>query len=154
MLKKLRRSDRGMSIEAVTALLDQADYGVLSTTGANGDAYGVPLSFIFVDDAIYFHGALEGHKVENILQNNKVSFCVVDGVEPLPEKFSMKYRSAIVFGKVSEVVGEEKLQALKCFVEKYASQYMNNGIKYIDTDKEKTRVLKLNIEQISGKERI
>lgn len=74
MFRQLRRSDREMDMAGVIALLNKGDYGVLSTTGADGYAYGVPLSFVFMNDAIYFHGALEGHKYENIRHNNKVSF--------------------------------------------------------------------------------
>ena len=49
----------------------------------------------------------EGSKLDNIKYNNRVSFCVVGQTETLPEDFSMKFESAILFGKASGVYGEE-----------------------------------------------
>ncbi|MHB1653636.1 MAG: pyridoxamine 5'-phosphate oxidase family protein [Desulfitobacteriaceae bacterium] len=154
MFKQLRRSDRKMDVDGAISLLTKGDYGILSTTGADGYAYGVPLSFVFMNNTIYFHGATDGHKYENILHNDKVSFCVVGEIEPLPEKFSMKYQSVIVFGKVMEVTGDEKREALMALVQKYASSNIEKGKQYVDSDESKTKVLKLDIKQVSGKIRI
>ncbi len=51
-----------------------------------------------VGDVIYFHCAPEGHKLENLSGNNKVSFCVVGKTQVLPDKFATNYESVIVFG--------------------------------------------------------
>lgn len=154
MFKQLRRSDRKMDMDGVTSLLEIGTYGVLSTTSADGYAYGVPLSYVFLDGNIYFHCAIDGHKLENILHNDKVSFCVVGETEPLPEKFSMNYQSVIVFGKITEIIGDEKKGALMALVEKYASSNAEKGRQYVKSDEYKTKVLKLCIEHVSGKIRL
>lgn len=153
MFRELRRTDRKMSETDTIDLLVSADYGVLSTNGLDGYAYGVPLSYTYMNDAIYFHCALDGHKLDNLRENNEVSFCVVGETEVLAEKFSMKYQSVIVFGTILEVEDEEKERALIGLLEKYSSEHMESGMKYLNNDRDKTVVLKLEIEHISGKAR-
>jgi len=87
----------------VIRLLEGQDYGVLSTASTDGYAYGVPLNYVYINNSIYFHCAVEGHKTDNITVNNKVSFCVVGEIEVLPDKFSTRYQSVIVFGLIEEV---------------------------------------------------
>lgn len=153
MLKPLRRTDREMDMNSVNSILSLGEYGVLSSTGDNGYSYGVPLSYVFMDNSIYFHCATAGHKLENIYYNNKVSFCIVGETEPLPEKFSMKYQSVIIFGEAYEVFDEEKQKALINLVEKYAIQNIEKGKKLIESSeyKSKTKVFKIDIEHVSGK---
>lgn len=153
MFKELRRRDRKLNHEDVTALLEGSEYGVLSTVNADGYPYGIPLSYTYYNNVIYFHCALEGHKLENITNNNKVSFCVVGETEPIPEKFSMKYQSVILFGRATEVNGEEKQRVLLALVEKYSSQHIEQGKIYIKNDQHRTKVFKIDIEHISGKTR-
>jgi nitroimidazol reductase NimA-like FMN-containing flavoprotein (pyridoxamine 5'-phosphate oxidase superfamily) len=98
-MQELRRKDRAITEEEAIALLNKAEYGVLSTVTENGKPYGVPLNFCIIDHRIYFHCAIEGQKIENIKQNESVSFCAVGNTEILPDKFGTKYESVIVSGK-------------------------------------------------------
>jgi nitroimidazol reductase NimA-like FMN-containing flavoprotein (pyridoxamine 5'-phosphate oxidase superfamily) len=77
----------------------------------------------------------------------------VGATELLPEKFSTKYESAIVFGKASEVYGGEKQEALMAILRKYSSDYLDKGIQYIKNDSSKTKVIKIEIERMTGKAR-
>ncbi|WP_206811672.1 pyridoxamine 5'-phosphate oxidase family protein [Paradesulfitobacterium ferrireducens] len=153
MIKSLRREDRKIDEAVATVILEQGEYGILSIASPSGNAYGVPLSYVYMNGSIYLHGASEGHKHEIIEENNGVSFCVVGEAEPLPEQFSMKYQSVIVFGNIVEVYGDEKHEALLGFVEKYASQYIEKGKKYVESSEHKAKVIKINIEHMSGKAR-
>jgi hypothetical protein len=54
-MKELRRQDRAITEEEALALLNKAEYGVLSTVTENGEPYGVPLNFCVIDHCIYFH---------------------------------------------------------------------------------------------------
>ncbi len=95
---------------------------------------------------------MEGHKLDNILLcSDKVSFCVVGKAETIPETFSVKYESVVLFGRVSEVEGDEKQKALLALIKKYSSAYLEKGQKYVSNDKDITRVFKLSIEWITGK---
>ena len=151
MFKEMRRKDKQISDEKDIELLRKCNYGVLSTTGEDGYAYGVPLSYTYVDNSLYFHSAIWGHKLDNIKNNDKVSFCVVGEVENIPDEFNTKYESAIVFGKAFEVDGDEKYSALIAILEKYSNEYMEKGKKYIESEYNNAKVVKISIEHITGK---
>ena len=151
MFKELRRKDRKLETEEAIELLKNGAYGILSTVGENGYAYGVPLSYVYTNDVIYFHSAVEGQKLSNLLKNNKVSFCVVGKTCTLPDKFSTEYESVIVFGKASEVFDSEKHAVFLEVINKYSSNYIEEGKAYIEKLGHVTRVIKIDIDHISGK---
>ncbi len=153
MFKEMRRKERQIDNEQALKLLDRGQYGVLSTVGENGYAYGVPINYTYHKGNIYFHCAIEGSKVDNIIYNNKVSFCVVGNTEPIPDKFSYSYESVIVFGLASEVHNNEKEEALVTLIRKYSGEFMEKGMEYIKKDSIKTKVIKIDIEHITGKAR-
>lgn len=155
MFRELRRQDRKMEDNAVLELLTKGEYGTLSTVDAEGYPYGVPLSYVYIDKthSIYFHCAREGHKLDNIAANNKASFCVVGEVQTLPDRFSVRFQSAIAFGRMFEVSGVEKREVLTAFLTKYSSEFMEKGLKYLEADEPNCRVFKLEIEHLTGKSR-
>ena len=153
MFREMRRKDRSIDNQQAVQLLEKGQYGVLSTVGENGYAYGVPLSYVYHRGNIYFHCAVEGNKLDNIRFNNKVSFCVVGDTEPLPDKFSYRYESVIVFGHAEEVYDKEKEDALVAIIQKYSAEYMEKGMEYIRKDGNKTKVIKINIEHLTGNAR-
>lgn len=152
-MRALRRKDREIPPGEAEALLARGEYGVLSTVGVDGQPYGMPLSYAYRNNAIYFHCALEGHKLENLEHSPKVSFCVVGRTRVLPEKFATEYESAVVFGVASEVSGEEWENALLWLLEKYSPAFIDEGKRYIDLKEKATKVMKVAIHQISGKAR-
>lgn len=153
MNKALRKQDRKLSDEESLEILRKGEYGVLSMCTNDHWGYGIPLNYTFVDKDIYCHCAMEGAKLDYLRNNNKVSFCVVGNTQLLPEKFSTLYESIIVFGATSEINGEEKRKALIQLIEKYSSDYIQEGMNYIDKAFEKTNVIKLSIESFCGKGR-
>ncbi|MEN3043000.1 MAG: pyridoxamine 5'-phosphate oxidase family protein, partial [Fervidobacterium sp.] len=116
---KMRRKDREASKQKAFEILSSAVYGTLSTF--NGDyPYGVPVNYVFCDDFIYIHSALEGHKLENIKKFPNVCFTVVKYCKVLPDELSTAYESVIVFGKAHIVESEqEKREALEKIGIKY-----------------------------------
>jgi len=153
MFKEMRRKDRAMDKAGVIEILKKGDYGILSTVGQDGYPYGVPVSYIYFNDSVYFHCALEGHKLDDISINNRVSFCVVGQADPLPDKFSVQYKSVILFGRASEVSPDEKNQVLMEILNKYSPDYIEKGKEYISNSGKATKVIRINIEHITGKER-
>jgi nitroimidazol reductase NimA-like FMN-containing flavoprotein (pyridoxamine 5'-phosphate oxidase superfamily) len=151
MFREMRRQDKKIDNEEAAAILEAGEYGVLSTAGSNGYAYGVPVSYAYSRGSIYFHCAPEGQKLDNIKHNNKVSFCVVGSTEILPGNFSTKYESVIIFGKASEVYDDEKREALVAILKKYSPGFMDKGMEYLKTDSCKTKVIKIEIEHVTGK---
>jgi len=153
MERKIQRDDRAIPDSEAKEILQAGEYGVLSTVSVDGQPYGVPVSYSYTGDAIYFHCALEGHKLENLSSNNRVSFCVVGRTQVLPDKFATNYESVIVFGKACEVTGPEKQTGLIEILKKYSPGFIDKGLRYIEGDGPKARVYKIVIESLTGKSR-
>ena len=153
MFRKLRRSEKEIKNTEAIEILKNCEYGILSTTSENEYAYGVPLSYVYINDSIYFHCATEGYKLDNIKNNDKVSFCVVGQTAILPDEFSTKYESVILFGRANEVFDYEKEEALLELIKKYSKDYIEEGKEYIKRAGSKTKVIKITVEHISGKGR-
>ncbi len=152
-MKNIRRKDREISIQEASQILDSAEYGVLSTVDKEGQPYGVPLNYIYKNNSIYFHSALNGQKLDNIINNPRVSFCVVGKTKILPNKFATEYESAIAFGIASEVYGNDRYNALLWLLEKYSPDFIEEGKQYIEIKDKTTKVIKIEISHISGKAR-
>lgn len=152
-MRNIRRSDREITIQEARGILECAEYGILSTVGKDGQPYGVPLSYVYKNDSIYFHCALTGHKLDDIEYNAKVSFCVVGNTKVLPDKFATEYESAVVFGVASEVNGTERHDALLWLLEKYSPAFIEEGKIYIVQKDKVTKVFKIEINHLGGKAR-
>ena len=59
-------------------ILKKGTSGVLALSGDDGYPYAVPLSYVYENSMLYFHGAKEGHKIDAIRTCDKASFCVVE----------------------------------------------------------------------------
>lgn len=152
-MKELRRKDRKSTQEETAELLNRGEYGILSTVDKDGQPYGVPLSYVYRNEAIYIHSALKGHKLDNINANPKVSFSVVGAVQLLAQQFTTNYESVVAFGTATEIEGDEKNDALIGLIEKYSPEFMESGKKYIQSDNQITQVIKISLDHISGKSR-
>jgi len=152
-MRELRREDRRTSQEEMIELLQQGEYGILSSVDREGQPYGVPVSYIYRNEAIYFHSALKGHKLDNISSNPKVSFSVVGEVQLLAEQFTTNYESVIACGTASEIWGDEKIDALLGIIKKYSPEFLEAGKEYIKNDHSITQVIKISLNHMSGKAR-
>lgn len=154
MQRKMLKQKRKISDEETLELLDSCQYGVLATVDAEGQPYGVPISYVIYDNSIYCHCAMAGHKLENMRNNDKVSFTVVGKTQPVFEDvdFSTYYESAIVFGKVTFIENkEEKIEPLRALCEKYLPEYMEHFQAALDAELLGTCVFKISMDNISGK---
>jgi len=150
-MREIRRKDKKIGTDEAIDLLAGCEYGVLSTVDDEGQPYGVPLNYAYKDNCIYFHCALTGHKLDNIFSNPRVSFCAVGETKVLPSEFATEYVSAIAFGVASEVQGAERYNALVWLLEKYSSEFIEEGKKFIEEKDKATKVIKIEIQHISGK---
>lgn len=151
---ELRRQDRMLPREDAKQLLREGEYGILSTIGADGYPYGVPVSYTYDEEEnrLIFHGVKGvGHRYENVCRASEACFTVVGRTEVLPDKFSTKYESVIVFGRVG--FAEDPIPALKKLIEKYSQGFLEKGYRYAEGSWEKTAVYELRIESLTGKAR-
>ncbi len=149
----MRRKDRQLARTEAEQILLENQYGVLSTVGSDGEPYGVPLSYVFKNNCLYFHCATEGRKVENLQYYNRASFCVVGRTEILPAQFSTRYESVIAEGCIRELTDMDKTIALSEIIEKYAPEFREKGKAYIEGAKASARVFCMEIERLDGKAR-
>jgi len=154
MFRELRRSNKKMEDSEAAELLTNGEYGILSTIGEDGYPYGIPVNYAYCNNEIFIHCATEGHKIDNIKYSNKVSFCVVGGTNVVPEKFTTKFSSVIVFGRIEEALNDDKNRGLLMICQKYSSEYIEEANEYIQRAFEKVRVYKINIEYITGKKSV
>lgn len=152
MFREMRRNKQQLSPEESIKILQRATSGVLAVIGDGGYPYAVPLSYVYHDNAIFFHGATSGHKLDAIRQNEKFSFCVIDQDEVIPEKLTSAYRSVIVFGKAHVLEDEAEIcEAARTLGQKY-SPGMNELIDTeIKTYMHHMTVVRLDIEHMTGK---
>jgi Predicted flavin-nucleotide-binding protein len=154
--KNVRRQDRLLEEKDAAELLQTGEYGFLSLveTGENGPGgYGVPLNYVWDGkNAIYFHCAPEGHKLNCLILNPRVSFCIVGQTKVISDKYTTAYESIIIRGKINpDLPDEERMSALLMILDKYSPQDKEIGIKYAQKSFHRTTILRLDMEEISGK---
>lgn len=110
MFRKMRRIKQQLTQQECVQVLKNEPRGVLSMMGENGYPYGIPMDHWYCeeDGKLYFHGAVEGHKIDAITQCDKVSYCVMDEGYREPGKWPLHIKSVIVFGRLHTVSDKEK----------------------------------------------
>lgn len=152
MFREMRRKKQRLSETEARSILKNGTYGVLSVQGDDGYPYGVPINYVSGDDAIYFHCAKEGHKLEGLTRSDKVSFCVIGESEVVPEAFSTAYTSVIVFGRAVVVADDgERREALRLLAERFSPDYGEEGEASIKKYWNEVCVVRLDPEHVSGK---
>lgn len=153
MHRDIRRKDRIMPDDRMREMLVISEYGVLSTVDDDGQPYGIPLSYVLMDDSIYFHVAVDGQKLDNIRTNNKVSFTCIGNTQPVYDNnFSTYYESIIVYGKAEFIQDEvKKQQVLMALAEKYLPEYLDKAPEAINRSSKITLIVKMSVEHITGK---
>ena len=112
MFREMKRKERQLSAELTEKILNKCTSGVLSVIGDDGYPYGVPVSYAYSDGKIFFHCAKEGHKVDAIKNNPKVSFTVIAQDDVVPEAYGTDFASVIAFGKASFVEDPEENRSI------------------------------------------
>lgn len=152
IFRAIRRKDRVLEEVSAKALLEKGEYGFLAMCAPEGYGYGIPISYVYQSQerCIYFHCAPEGHKIDAIAQNDRASFCVVGRTEVRP--YTTAYESVHVFGRIARVTDEnERWQALLALRAKYNPELSQAEDTYIRKSFDRTAVLKLEIEHLTGK---
>ena len=151
MFRPMRRFKQQLSENECKEILNKSKSGVLAVIGDDGYPYAVPLSYVYLNNKIYFHSAKEGHKVDAIAINDKVSFCVVAKDDVVPEELTTYFKSVIIFGKAKKLEGDE----LRNTAIQLGLKYYNNDNavkKEVEAALNRMLCYEINIEHISGKQ--
>lgn len=152
MFRKMRRFKQELTEKKCEEILNSVSTGVLGVTGDMGYPYTVPLNFAYSENAVYFHCAREGHKIDAIKNNDKVSFTVIERDTVVPQKFATDYYSVIIFGRAQILTDEmEKINALRILNKKLAPEFPDEGEKEIEKFLESVCIVKIKIEHMTGK---
>ena len=111
----MRRIKQQLSDAEALEILAKAKRGVLSVVGDDGWPYGIWLNphYRREDGRIYFHGAKEGHKIDALRRDARVSFTVIDEGVQDEGGWAYTFRSVVVFGRI-EFVEDQTLALERC----------------------------------------
>lgn len=151
----MRRKDRERDEAFAWAVLEQAPYATLSLTDRAGAPYAVPLCQA-ADPArrvLYFHCAGAGEKWGLLKDGAEVCLTAVSQARTVPGAFTMAYASAVARGRAEVVTEpEEKRHALRLLCQRFDPEGMVHFDVSMDRLGSVTQVIRVAVEQLSGKE--
>lgn len=151
----MRRKDREKDAEFALVVVDKCEWAVVSCIHAQGNPYGVPVSIVRDGNAVYFHTAKEGKKIDAFSANPHVWFVCVGDVKSATNSFTTAYESAMFEGDCVEVADEEeKIRALKLLCEKYTPSNMEKFDEAIRASLARTGVYRTEICNLTGKAKV
>ena len=155
----MRRNEREIKdLRSILTLMRECSVCSLALNGEEYP-YVIPVNFGAQEEnnqvCLYFHGSGQGTKFDLIKRDGHASFCMYGGEElEIYEKAcasTMRYKSVCGHGQITFVEDpSEKIEGLNCIMR----QYDKSGRAEFAFDSravEKTTVLKLTAEQLTGK---
>ena len=153
MFRPMLRKKQQLPEQECVEILKTELRGVLSVLGDDGYPYGMPINHYYneEDGKLYFHGGMQGHKIDAIRKHDKASFCLFDSGYREEGDWALHIRSVIVFGKIEFVTDRDSVYEL---TRRLCRKFTQDG-EYIDREIEKsgarTLMFALVPEHISGK---
>ena len=140
-----------LSKEECEEILTREPRGVLALLGDYDYPYALPMSHVYVDGKIYFHGAMQGHKNDAVKKHDKVSYYVFDEGVKNDDGWSYTFRSVIVFGRIRTLTDDdEKVEKLTHLGDKFFPT-PDETVREIERLLHRTEVFEITIEHMSGK---
>ena len=145
-----------MAGPAVESFLARCPVMTLSTTGADGFPYGVPVHTLWLDGKLYFHGLPQGEKLANIARDPRVCLTGVDFRGILSEGVSSPcdadaaYECVVVRGRAALVTDpDKKRRILAAIVHKLAPEL--DALPLAEPRVAGTALVEVAPERITGK---
>lgn len=152
MFREMRRKKQLLSVEETIEILKSCTSGVLGVIGDDDYPYTVPVSYTYKDDKIFIHSAKEGHKIDSIKRNDKVTFCIIEKDEVIQKNFTTHYRSVSIFGRARILTDSlEKKSAMESIIEKYSPDYIKEGQQAIEKAWDGFCLIEVKIDHMTGK---
>lgn len=153
--RQMRRKRQQLTQEESIAILQKATAGTLALLGDDDYPYAIPISYVYNEGKLYFHSALNGHKVDAIRKYDKASFCVIEKDDVQPEKYTTFFRSVIAFGRIHIIEDEnEKLEIVRLLGNRYNPNQDDALQKEIESGLSRLLAIRFDIEHLTGKEAI
>ena len=151
MFRSMRKKKRQLAQEQAIVLLKKGTTGVLACLGDEGYPYAIPLNYVYYKDKIYFHTAKEGHKIDAILNNPKVSFALEGADEIVSAEYTTHYSSVIAFGRARIAEGEERVEAFRALNERLAGDRPEEEREKAINECTSAYIIAIDIEHMTGK---
>ncbi|MBO6047684.1 MAG: pyridoxamine 5'-phosphate oxidase family protein [Erysipelotrichaceae bacterium] len=149
--REMRRFKQALTDEEIETVITQGKRMVMAVHGDDGYPYCMPLNYVYENGKIYFHCALTGHKMDAILNNDKVCINIMDEGYKVEGDWAWWVRSVILFGK-AKIVEDETLKL---------DQLTNIGLKYFPNKAQarpdaehslnRIHIIEITIDHKSGK---
>ena len=145
-----------LSVDECIEILNKGTSGVLALLGDHDYPYAIPISYVYCNSKLYFHGAKSGHKIDAVNKCTKASFCVIDQDNITPEEYTTYYRSVIAFGNIHIMENEIEIKkAIEDLAKKYSPADNETGRNAeIEKEWKFLCMMEFSIEHLSGKEAI
>lgn len=151
MFRQMRRHKQQLTETECINILKTEPRGVLALLGDDDYPYSLPMSHVYVDGKIYFHGAKEGHKNDAVKKYSKCSYCVMDKGVKKEGEWWYTFKSVIVFGKIHTLTdSNEKIEKLKYLGNKFFPTAEETE-REIERLLDKTEVFEISIDHMTGK---
>ncbi len=147
----MRRSDREMTPGETASFIEENMVGYLGTISENGYPYVIPVNYVYSSGRFIIHSALSGHKMDNIRRDGRVCMTVSQMDEIVesdrPCDYSVRYQSAVAFGRARIVDGSQKLEYLREFTRGFKKDGPEIGLE----EAKRVAVLVMEIDSLTGK---
>jgi hypothetical protein len=149
----MRRKDREITDRgAMEASLNSAEVCKIGLSD-RGEPYVVPVCFAYRDNAIYFHSAPGGKKMEMLAKNPRCCVEVDHSTGPIREEnpctWEMRYRSVICTGTAKILIGyEEKCEATNAILRHYGSP----NYPFTEKELEKVCLVRISLDGMTAKQ--
>ena len=152
MFRPVTRFKQQLPEQECIDILNQELRGVLCVLGDGGYPYGLPINHYYreCDGKIYFHGGMQGHKIDALKKDDRVSFCVYSDPIDVENAWYKDFKSVIIFGRAKPVDHETMLEISRELSYKFTDdeEYIEKELR---TSGPRTLAFAIEIEHISGK---
>ena len=132
--------------------LDQCEYMVLAMTDLAGEPYCVPLNAVRVGEAIYFHCARAGEKLDCLRAHPAVCLTAVGEQHVVQAEYTTHFTSAVVRGIAAEVTDPSEIRrGLRAICAKYTPDCPGRVEEVIEKYLPAVSVWRVDLTSVSGR---
>jgi nitroimidazol reductase NimA-like FMN-containing flavoprotein (pyridoxamine 5'-phosphate oxidase superfamily) len=149
----MRRSDKEITdLDTIHRIVRDCEVCRIGLA-VDGEPYVVPISFGFDGEAVYFHTARSGRKIDMMTANPRVCVQFERDVKLVTDdadacSWTFHFESVIGFGSVTELVGDhDKIHGLNRIMKHYSGRDWSYGGPSLNS----VRVWRVDLEILTGK---
>ena len=151
----MQMKHRELARQEAFEILEEGEFATISTVDPDGTPYGVPVSYVMMDEKLYIHtGKRPGHKIDDFTHDSRVCVSVASELEPIYEDtfFTTRFASAIATGRISLVEDRVTVkQVLAKLCMKYCPQFKKEIGGAIERELDATDIWVVEFDEVRGK---